>query len=317
MNNLIDLIEEPVARRWMLKNRYWELEKLRDEYRQAFEHPSEEALKRFDQDIAACEAEIAKVEGVMDEEIAKFNTAELTREMKVYEFVFRLLFKFSADGSIREDVKNKTRQQFDAWEKWKRAEWEMRDDALVKGADGKLTRGKDFVPKSYQQLVAGIEKVLDAYEQMLYCYARMPTEAVANSEHLAALSEKANTAISLLDRIYRRDSALAREQAITQRQVAKDFAVTIGTVKNWDKGRKNSWGYDRSLRMDPLKRKEYQKCVYCKRCYDDCKIWARKEGRIWRYNEQSFVENLHSLSQMNVFHSERDVYEAMMRKMDE
>lgn len=230
----------------------------------------------------------------------------LTHEQRITEFFLRLLYKFTPDDAVRQDIEEKTRKRAEDWEQWKQAEWQ-------KGDDGKYT------PKSFRQLADGIQKTLDGYAEMCNTYAKMPTNVRTITERLKEIERQQaimNADIMTVGKGIRQLCTDKREGTITQAQVASDFKVTTKTVKNWDAGRPNDWGYSKELRENPAMRDKYDECVANKKYYELCKAKAKKEGRIWRYPKTTFIENLHSLKGNRQL-SEDDLLNTMIGKMPE
>lgn len=95
------------------------------------------------------------------EEADRREVEMLTNQQKQVEFFLRLLFKFTADDSIRQGIESKTRQCAEKWQKWKESEWIALEDGTYR-------------PKSFKQLADGIQQTLDGYAEMCNTYAKMP-----------------------------------------------------------------------------------------------------------------------------------------------
>lgn len=142
------------------------------------------------EEIQDCQHELKMLANSIEDADDERTVQLLTQEQKQIEYTLRLLYKFSADESIRKDIEEKTAALAAEWARWKESEWIMREDGIIGiNEDGSYRRGKTLSPKSHGQLAEGIRHTLKVYKQMCNTYAQMPSDCVSMQEILKLLAQ--------------------------------------------------------------------------------------------------------------------------------
>lgn len=151
----------------------------------------------LDEDIRDCKYEVGMLENVIADADDKRTALLLTQEQKRLEFALVLLYKFTADESVRADIDKKTRALCIKWERWRKSKWRIRENGIVGvKEDGSCRRGNILLPKSYKQLVDGIRRNLSTYEKMLNKYAKRKPKndaALASKKQCEQLQARMST----------------------------------------------------------------------------------------------------------------------------
>lgn len=103
----------------------------------------------------------------------KANLDLLTEKQKILEFCLRLLYKFTVSDELRNDITDRTRDLATKWKCWQQSEW--------------IEHNGEYIPRSFAQVLEGINRNLDTYEEMLNHFAKSYGTGKTINEQLAEL----------------------------------------------------------------------------------------------------------------------------------
>lgn len=146
------------------------------DYTSTMEPPDPLDLEILETNIAYSEHRINRQLEILKELEDKANVDILTEKQKILEFCIRLIYKFTHDKALRDDIKKRTHNISTKWKSWRNAEW--------------IEHKGDRAPKSFGQVLDGINQNLDGYEEMLNLYAKMPYQDVCIETELKEIKQE-------------------------------------------------------------------------------------------------------------------------------